>query len=40
MPLQKWYVIFRLRLAVINLFTKFAVSMFTYYEDMKRQSSM
>ena len=34
-PLQGQFVICRLGLAIINPHTKFEVSMFTHYEDMK-----
>jgi len=35
MPLQRWFVIRRLGLYMISLSTKFEVSAFTHYEDMK-----
>jgi len=34
-PFQGRFVVRRLGLATINLHTKYEVSMFTYYEDMK-----
>ena len=34
-PFQGWFVICRLGLATINLYTKYEVSMFTHYKDMK-----
>jgi len=34
-PFQRWFVIHRLGLTMINTPTKFKVSMFTHYEDMK-----
>jgi len=34
-PFQGWFVVCRLELATINLYTKYEVSMFTHYEDMK-----
>jgi len=34
-PFQTQFVIHRLKLAMINLKTKFEVSTFTYYKDMK-----
>jgi len=34
-PFQGRFVVHRLGLAAINLYTKYEVSMFTHYEDMK-----
>jgi len=34
-PFQGRFVVRRLGLATINLYTKYEVSMFTHYEDMK-----
>jgi len=34
-PLLGWFVVHRLGLASVNLYTKYEVSMFTHYEDMK-----
>jgi len=35
MPLSRTFVIHQLGLDTINLYTKYEVSIFTYYEDMK-----
>ena len=35
MPLQGHFVVHRLRLATINLYTKYEVSMLTHHEHMK-----
>jgi len=35
MPISGTFVIRQLGLATINLYTKYEVSMFTHYEDMK-----
>jgi len=34
-PFQGWFVVRWLGLATVNLYTKYEVSMFTHYEDMK-----
>jgi len=34
-PLNGWFVIHRLGLSMINLYTNYKVAMFTHYEDMK-----
>jgi len=34
-PLSGRFVVHRLGLATVNLYTKYEVSMFTHYEDMK-----
>jgi len=33
-PLSGWFVVPRLGLATVNLYTKYEVSMLTHYEDM------
>ena len=33
-PFQGWFVVHRLGLATVNLYTKYEVSMLTHYEDM------
>jgi len=39
-PFQGWFVVHRLGLATVNLYTKYEVSMFTHYEDITRNSAM
>jgi len=34
-PFQGWFVVRRLGLATINMYTKYEVSKFTHYKDMK-----
>jgi len=37
-PFHGWFVIHVLAFATINVFTKFEVSIFTHYEDKKRDT--